>query len=357
MAWLRDTDDAYWAEAPEEEEAAVLARTLRLSLAGDASILLLDPDDVGSDGEWAAYSLSSWSGMGPERFDSFEALMRDLYAGFHALRQPVGETRDAWDAEVERARVLALDGEFDEAETVLAAAQEFGRDRARLLRFQLWIMQANWYKLPLSHLMPVDPALFDDPVFAEIVPLVYADPGYAHHGDDYVAGHLRGHPRTRDLIYALDRQGAAGAVTLRFGVPEFDQAVKDIIAGLAADVAEQAAIRSDPSPAPTATNAKLIMTVMSWPAPRDHPPTSAPATAAGSEPAPAPAPERAPMRGPAPSTKACDVAWRAVMDAMRLWRPVSDNHIAPVVLLAEPLLQAVITQGRGRELLSVPRRR
>jgi hypothetical protein len=40
LAWMRDTDDANWAEAYEDD---VIARSLRLSLAGDETALFLDP--------------------------------------------------------------------------------------------------------------------------------------------------------------------------------------------------------------------------------------------------------------------------------------------------------------------------
>jgi hypothetical protein len=50
-----------------------------------------------------------------------------------------------------------------------------------------------------------------------------------------------------------------------------------------------------------------------------------------------------------------DRAWPAVRDALRLWRPLSEHHVAPVVLLADPLLAAVIDRERGREILATPR--
>lgn len=48
-------------------------------------------------------------------------------------------------------------------------------------------------------------------------------------------------------------------------------------------------------------------------------------------------------------------AWTRLLEAMSLWRPVSDNHIAPVVLFVEPLLIDLITPARGRALLETPR--
>jgi hypothetical protein len=119
LDWLRDTGDFHWIEAyggyagdDEVDDGEILERSLRISLEGDAAVLFLDPGDVNESGEWAAYWLSSWSGMGPERHSSFYDLMYHLYASFHALRKPEGETRDRWDARVEQARLAAMEGEM-----------------------------------------------------------------------------------------------------------------------------------------------------------------------------------------------------------------------------------------------------
>jgi hypothetical protein len=47
-----------------------------------------------------------------------------------------------------------------------------------------------------------------------------------------------------------------------------------------------------------------------------------------------------------------DALWQAVKSALPQWRPRSVDHIAPVVLLADPAIAAAITPARGRELLS-----
>ncbi|WP_336050176.1 SMI1/KNR4 family protein [Streptomyces sp. CA2R101] len=98
LAWLADSDEnSGWIDAyretefadedeGEEPEGEILARALRLSLDGDAAVMLLDPADVDARGEWAGYWLASWSGRGPQRFDSFHDLMCGQYASFHRLR-------------------------------------------------------------------------------------------------------------------------------------------------------------------------------------------------------------------------------------------------------------------------------
>jgi hypothetical protein len=50
-----------------------------------------------------------------------------------------------------------------------------------------------------------------------------------------------------------------------------------------------------------------------------------------------------------------DAAWSDLLRTLTLRRPVSVNHIAPVVLFADPVLIEMITPDRGRELLATPR--
>lgn len=102
LAWLADTDESHWigcsgGEADEDgtSEAEVLGRSLRLSLEGDAAVMLLDPEHVDDRGEWAAYWLSSWSGQGPERHVSFRDLLAAAYASFRSLREPSADAEDA----------------------------------------------------------------------------------------------------------------------------------------------------------------------------------------------------------------------------------------------------------------------
>ncbi|WP_439678841.1 hypothetical protein [Embleya sp. MST-111070] len=51
----------------------------------------------------------------------------------------------------------------------------------------------------------------------------------------------------------------------------------------------------------------------------------------------------------------CDEAWPRLRAALRLWRPVCEDHIAPISLLADPVLAELITPARGREILAMPR--
>ncbi|GGJ97246.1 cell wall assembly protein [Streptomyces camponoticapitis] len=48
-------------------------------------------------------------------------------------------------------------------------------------------------------------------------------------------------------------------------------------------------------------------------------------------------------------------AWRTVEAALPDWEPYEDDHIAPIGLLADPILGPVVTPERGRRILSTPR--
>ncbi|MFE5819133.1 SMI1/KNR4 family protein [Streptomyces sp. NPDC056479] len=50
-----------------------------------------------------------------------------------------------------------------------------------------------------------------------------------------------------------------------------------------------------------------------------------------------------------------DAAWRMLRDALPLWEAPGPSLIAPIGLLADPVLGALITPERGREILATPR--
>ncbi|MCL6731544.1 SMI1/KNR4 family protein [Streptomyces neyagawaensis] len=50
-----------------------------------------------------------------------------------------------------------------------------------------------------------------------------------------------------------------------------------------------------------------------------------------------------------------DGAWRTLIDALPLWEPLGPDHLAPLGWLGDPVLGPLLTQERGRELLSTPR--
>ncbi|PZG56402.1 hypothetical protein C1I98_01265 [Spongiactinospora gelatinilytica] len=49
--------------------------------------------------------------------------------------------------------------------------------------------------------------------------------------------------------------------------------------------------------------------------------------------------------------------WQALHEALESWRPLNDDHIAPISLLADPQIAPLITPDLGRRILSTPRGR
>ncbi|MEU6669127.1 SMI1/KNR4 family protein [Streptomyces sp. NPDC046727] len=190
-------------ENPAEEEtlrAGMWGRALQLALDSDMTDVLIDPGDVGADGEWAVYVYHGWGGDFPDRYDSFRAFMEGMYKEFYRLGGDDSGfentvTREL-DAKVEQARLACLRGELDQALAVFAEARELGRPRAGLLSAQLRALldRGGW--------VPVDPRM-DDPLYAgEVLPLKAHDHLRARRGDDtLVLG-----PVTDD--YATDRERA-----------------------------------------------------------------------------------------------------------------------------------------------------
>jgi hypothetical protein len=311
LSWLRDVE-SFWAEhwdefyAPEDdddddysdegpESRNPFRPALLISLEADSGILFLNPEDVNEAGEWAAYSHFSWRAEPPVRFDSFTALMEHLHAEFHQMRHPAGETRDTWDNKIEQARVEALAGQIEDPVAVLAQAQEFGRSRAGLLRAQLLLFlgQQDDAHLLLGHLLSPNArpeSLLTDPLFTEeILPLLFIE-----------------HDRTAGPAHASVLQAA-----LIGDRPEIRE--------LEIVIAEHQARLRRPDHRLSYGNREFDSLIRAALARhRDEP----------------------------------DALWPAVKSALPRWRPRSSDHIAPVVLLAEPATAAAITPARGRELLS-----
>jgi hypothetical protein len=356
LEWLRDTDDRTWIEVWEDlaeddieeededeeafgvQEAKVLARSLRLSLDGDAAVMLLDPEDVDEDGEWAGYWLASWSGEGPQRYGSFHDLMHRQWVSFHALRKPPGATRDHWDAEVERARCEALAGAVSEPLAAFAQAYEYGRERADVLSAQMKAMLGDWPRIiaSLTWYNPRKDDLFLSPLFAtELLPLLVRHDQLAHPHD------LRPLPRLKEyapepvraLIADYEARTDEPGFRLTFGGgPEFNAAVHAVADPLASHPAFQVPDH------PTARSGPLVITLHS-----------------GGDPVPVTDPLSDPAKVRTARAALCDKAWPELRAALRLWRPECEDHIAPISLLADPVLAQLITQARGHEILATPR--
>ncbi|MEW2353814.1 SMI1/KNR4 family protein [Spirillospora sp. NPDC029432] len=304
LAWLRDAEPHWeiWVDLDEDdpppEDGDWFTRGLAISLEADAGVLFLDSGDVDEDGEWAAYSLFSWRAQPPTRYPSFRALMESLYAQFHSMRRPEGETRESWEVKVEQARIDALSGDFEGAEAALEAAERFGIERATVLLDQLLCFLGKpspkrWLMYP----SPESESLLDDPMFTEeLLPLLFAEharmgrpPGHSnipHEKSSLQMALNFDQPRLELLVAEYQWRLRRPGHRLRYGEPEFDARIHAALDRHAGDP---------------------------------------------------------------------DALWEAVRDALPHWRPRSPDHIAPVVLLADPVLAELIDERRGRELLSIPR--
>ncbi|WP_406192397.1 SMI1/KNR4 family protein [Kitasatospora sp. NBC_01560] len=291
---LGEEFDEAWGEEdnPGEVRAQVglWSRALQLDVESDITFVLLDPQDVGPDGEWAVRVWASWRAADPERYPSFAAFMIAMHQEFHthapARKQEdgpafVNSTTRAQDDAVARARTAALRGRHQEAATLLAEAQKYGRPYALELLEQIT-------QLDGLRGVGVQPPHPDNPRFiSEQLPLKAADlltsgrPAENWHYSD--PGTF---PDTAQAAADILRAVREGTHRYRPG-GAFGEAVHE---------AREQARWGD-----------------------------------------------------------TDAAWQVLRAAIPSWEPLGPGHIAPVGLLADPLLAPVLTAERSLELLRTPR--
>ncbi|WP_411090930.1 SMI1/KNR4 family protein [Streptomyces sp. 049-1] len=135
-------------EYEEWREAGLWRRGLQLDVESDAMYVLMDPEDVDEDGEWAVYAWAGWQAASPVRHASFLEFMRDMHREFHSLRALprdgapafVNDTTRRLDAQVEGARTAALRGDWQGAGRALEEAKGYGRPRAGGLGDQIRLL-------------------------------------------------------------------------------------------------------------------------------------------------------------------------------------------------------------------------
>ncbi|WP_328222476.1 SMI1/KNR4 family protein [Streptomyces sp. NBC_00310] len=214
FVWLlAGTEDAHWhnneseladmfeeyldedAGPDERREADLWRRGLQLDVESDVTHVLLDPEDVGEDGEWAVYTWASWRAEPPERHANFLEFMRDMYREFHSLRahrsdgEPVfaNDTTRKLDARVEEVRLEALRGDWERAVKALDEAKEYGRPRAAGLGDQIRRLLGETYMVYFD-------GLVTDPRYARelLPPLVAEHAAHSYRDDSTLTYHLRG---------------------------------------------------------------------------------------------------------------------------------------------------------------------
>ncbi|MFD3837754.1 SMI1/KNR4 family protein [Streptomyces sp. NPDC058642] len=294
--WFRDPYDMtslyeeYLGDNPREENvllAGMWQRALRLETDSDMSHALLDPGDTDQDGEWALYVYQGWGGELPERYPSFRAYMEAMYRGFHADRAHrsdfVNATTRLQDAHVEDAYLLALQGRYEVALSLLEEALSFGRPRSAVLLNQLRHLLAPRSPRDYGNLV-------DDPRYVdEILPVEAMTPARGEWrlgGDDHWLGMMAARGAARQTAQAV--LGALRDGTHHYAPPgSWGRAVTE---------AREAA---------------------RW--------------------------------------GATDAAWRMLRDALPRWETPGPSLLAPIGLLADPVLGPLVTPERGREILATPR--
>ncbi|MEH0420602.1 SMI1/KNR4 family protein [Streptomyces sp. B21-083] len=181
---------------PEErQEVDLWRRGLQLDVEGDAIYVLLDPEDVDEDGEWAVYTWASWRASAPERYANFLEFMQDMHREFHSLRsgrsdgEPVfaNDTTRKLDALVEEARLKALRGGWERAVKTLDEAKGYGRPRAAGLGDQIRRLLGQTSMVYFDGLV-TDPRY----AFELLPPLVAEHAAHSYWDDSTLMFHLRG---------------------------------------------------------------------------------------------------------------------------------------------------------------------
>ncbi|MFF7150016.1 SMI1/KNR4 family protein [Streptomyces jietaisiensis] len=277
---------------PEERREAEIWRSgLQLDVESDALYVLMDPEDVDEDGEWAVYTWAGWHAAPPTRHANFREFMREMHREFHRLRVPttdegqpefVNDTTRETDALVEEARLDALRGDWEKAVRALDEAKAYGRPRAEGLGDQIRRLLGRTHMVYFR-------GLATDPRYAPelLPPLVGELAAQSYRDDSTLEYDLRGgDEELLSRAYATLEQVRNG--TYRYA--------PDGPFGEAVERARESARWGD-----------------------------------------------------------TDEAWRTLIGALPLWEPLGPDHLAPLAWVADPLLGPLLTPERGRELLSTPR--
>ncbi|MET9700019.1 SMI1/KNR4 family protein [Streptomyces sp. NPDC006529] len=170
----------------ERRGVDVWRRGLQLDVESDATHVLLDPEDVDEEGEWALYTWSSWLAEPPERHANFLEFMRDRYREFHQLQARPAEgapeftndTTRELDALMGQARLEALRGQWERAGQALDEAKEYGRPYAAGLGDQIRRLLGQTYMVYFKDLVT-------DPQYAaELLPSLVAEHAAHSYRDD-----------------------------------------------------------------------------------------------------------------------------------------------------------------------------
>ena len=298
----------------DEHLGPILRRALLISKEGDAQFWFLDPGDVSPDGEWAAYTWSSW-GFLSERHPSFAALVADERRTMERLRANHGRPMhpEGADELLAEGRAQALRGDVDAALQTFDQAAIKGSGAAAYLKVILGIFldsrnghhQLRNGVFARSH---IKAAVGSEQLRAEAVPLFL----HLTHKDP-VTGFPAYLPLLEDFL------------------PELPDETADVPRGRGADAA---AVRE-------ASRAQLMRRLAAFVPPVLPEP---PAFQSALDEA------RALVQSGNPGS-----AWAVIEAALPAWHSDSATRVAPVILLTDPVLNTLITPSRARQIARTSR--
>ncbi|MFI2209519.1 SMI1/KNR4 family protein [Streptomyces sp. NPDC020141] len=276
-------------------KAGMWHRAFHLDAETDATIVLIDPLDRDADGEWAVYEWASWRAAPPDRFPSFRRYMVEQYRSFHssaAYKAAHGEGPP-----FANDTTLAQDAVVERARRAALSGEHeealtLLRDAGRYGRPRAGLLRAQLECL-LSAQAPASSLdpLAVDPVYAPDL-LPAAAAGFA----------------AAERHYGYDQ---SWALLARCTTPE---ALEGAEAALRAAREGTYRFRGDGPLGEAADEAREPARWGRW-----------------------------------------NEAWRLLWAALPHWRPLGPDHLAPLGLLADPVLGPVITPERRRLLLALPR--
>ncbi|MFH8977037.1 SMI1/KNR4 family protein [Streptomyces sp. NPDC017890] len=300
LDWLDDDDaDMYmgtYDDEPDDASKHVRAPVLLIADEGDAQWWLLDSGDVSQDGEWAAYTWSSWQPGLSDRYGSFAELVAAQRNSFQELKGYEGSAVDPDGAEqlVAEGRAQALRGEVERAVATFEQAAVKGSGAGAYLA---------------------------------VILSAFLDLTYAHH---HVRNGILGRPHVIEAVGLEQVRAEAVPLYLRRTVEEYGPG-RDFSSALVPELR-----MSEGKP------------VTDW---IPHAAASAPPTLPESPvfQEALDAARRIALSG------ATDDAWTVLEAALPHWHSESSYRIAPVVLLTDPAFREVITAPRARLVVTTPR--
>ncbi|MFD9884474.1 SMI1/KNR4 family protein [Streptomyces alboflavus] len=292
LAEIFQEDLAQDASREEVLEATIWTRALELAVDSDAVAVLLDPEDVDEHGEWALYTWAPWTAGPPERHASFWEFMRAAHREFHSLRACEDDRPEFVNATTRELDARVAEARRDALRGAYVSAEAVLTEAREFGRPRAGALRDQIRWLLGDRYARTFDGLAGDPVYApELLPALLAEET-EHQGRSWDA----------DGAYAAHLRGG----------PDGTRELEREVLGRLRDGTYAYAPRG-----PFGDAVRTAREQARW--------------------------------------GETDAAWRTLLAALPEWRPPGPDLLAPIGLLADPLLGPVLTPERGRVLLSTPR--